>query len=248
MTPLGDLPSRRDVGPTRVVPQRGWRLADALAHRSGIDDAATDFGRSAAQDGDRLDMCLAELDATHHAVEGTPAPRLVVRRVALAWADAVQEHLDGVACADRAGTPSDLGGVEDLEASLALLYRAAGDGWLADTDLTRTHALAVVDLAGVRTDVAPGFSRLEAALRRAAAAELVRDRLPTSTQVAELNAHRLVALVRRTSDLQQRLAEVVDTLGRRLQASPSGGGCRSWTEDLPLGPDAARALLDELAG
>lgn len=230
--------------PSAVVPRRGWLLADAMAHRSGIDEAATDFGRAAAQDGEGLDVCLAELDETHLAVDGDVAPPLLVRRVALAWADAVQERYNGLTCADPT---TGLSSIQHVQSEVAALYRAAGNGWLVDTDIARTHALAVIELTGIRDDVDDGFGRLEAALRRATAAELVRDGLPATNQVAELNPRRLVALVARTADLDARLADVLDTLGKRLQLSPSGGRCRGWTEALPLGPDAARALLDELA-
>jgi len=230
--------------PIVAVPPRGRMLADALVHRSGVEAALADFGAAYAREGEGLDVCLADLDDTHLAVEGDAAPLLAVRRTALAWADAVQGHYNRLTCIDPL---TGLGSIQHVQAQVAGLYRAAADGWLADADVARTHALVVIELPEVRGDVEPGFGRLEGMLRRATTAELIRDRLPSSSQVAELTADRLVALVRRAPTLHARLAAVVDVLDRRLRVSPSGGSCRGWVEALPPAPDAARDLLDELA-
>jgi hypothetical protein len=227
-----------------VVPRRGLRLADALVHDTAVDDAAVDFGAAYAEDGEGLDVCLAELDDTYLVVLDEAPPSPVVRRVALAWADAVQNRHNEHGCEDPM---TGLNSIHHIQSQVAALYHAAGDGWLADTDIARTYALVVVEMSGIRDDVSAGFGALEAALRRASAAELIKQRMPACDQVAELNPRRLVALARRTDGLDRSLADAVRMLGHRLQLSPSGGTCRGWTEALPVNPESARHLLDELA-
>ncbi|MFD1246323.1 hypothetical protein ACFQ3F_00845 [Nocardioides ginsengisoli] len=233
-----------DVRPGVVVPARGLRLADALVHREAVEENAADFGVAYAEDGQGLDVCLAELDDTFLAVLDEPPPPRVVRRVALAWADALQNRYNEHGCEDPM---TGLNSIHHLQSQVAALYHAAGDGWLADTDIARTYALVVVEMSGTRDDVDPGFGALEGALRRASAAELIRQRMPTCDQVAELSPRRLVALARRTDGLDRSLADAVRMMSQRLQLSPSGGTCRGWTEALPMSPQSARHLLDELA-
>lgn len=237
-------PVRRGARPTALVPHRARDLADALVHGVEPEDAAWAFGASYAHDGEGLDVCLAELDDTCRAVGGEPAGLVLSRRVALGWAEASQQRYNSLGCADPlTGLPS----IQHVQSQVAALYRAAGDGWLVDADVAHSHALVVLDLPRVRDDLRAGFSRVEKALRKASAADLLGQRLPECAQVAELNARRLVGLVRRSADLHPRLAEVVTDLDLRLRLSPSQGRCRAWTESLPVSPDAARMLIDELA-
>lgn len=238
-------PVRRETHPpTAVVPHRARALVDALVHGDDLEDVALGFGAAYALDGEGLDVCLAELDDACRAVRGTTADLVLTRQVSLAWAEATQQRYNCLSCADPlTGLPS----IQHVQSQVAALYRAAGDGWLVDADITRTHALVVLELPGVRDDVRAGFSRLERALRKATAADLLALRLPECAQVAELNPRRLVGLARRAPDLHGRLSRVVDELDARLQLSPSHGRCRAWSESLPVSPTAARQLLDELA-
>lgn len=237
-------PVRRGARPTALVPHRARDLADALIHHGDLEEAGWALGASYANDGEGLDVCLAELDDTCRAVSGEPADPVLSRQVSLGWAEATQQRYNSLDCADPlTGLPS----IQHVQSQVAALYRAAGDGWLVDADIAHSHALVVVDLPRVRDDLAAGFSRMEKALRKATAADLLRQRLPECAQVAELNACRLVGLVRRSPDLHRRLAQVVADLDRRLQLSPSQGRCRAWSESLPVGPEAARTLIDELA-
>lgn len=230
--------------PTLLVPPTCRPLAQALVHDAGVHDAARDLGAAYAHDGEGLDVCLGDLDDTFVAVDGDTAPLDVVRQTSLAWADAMQDRYNTLSCADPV---TGLSSVQHIQTQVAALYRAAGDGWLADADVTRTYALVVVELPPSRTDVQRGFAALEASLRRASAAELVMERVPSCAQVAELGPLRLVGLARRSPDLDRHLAEVVDALRLRLRLSPSGGSCRGWTEALPTSAASARMLLDELA-
>lgn len=237
-------PVRRDARPTALVPHRARDLADALIHGVEPQDAARALGASYADDGEGLDVCLADLDDTCRAVSGEPADLVLSRQVSLGWAEAAQERYNSLGCADPlTGLPS----IQHVQPQVAALYRAAGDGWLVDADIARSHALVVLDLPRVREDLRAGFSRMEKALRKATAADLLGQRLPECAQVAELNARRLVGLVRRSPDLHPRLAQVVADLDLRLQLSPSQGRCRAWSESLPVSPESARMLIDELA-
>jgi hypothetical protein len=226
------------------VPRRGRLLADALVHDSEVDEATADFGTLYAHDGEGLDVCLAELDDTYLAVDDEAAPPPVVRRVALAWADTVQHRFNGLGCADPM---TGLSSVHHIQSQVAALYHAARYGWLADADVPRSFALVVVEMSAVRDDTSPAFATLEAALRGASAAELIRQRMSVCDQVAQLNPRRLVALARRVDGLDRSLVDAVKVIGQRLQLSPSGGSCHGWTEALPVSPESARNLIDELA-
>jgi len=227
-----------------VLPPHGSGLADALIHGLGQGEAAAAFGAAYATAGDGLDVCLAALDDTCLAVDGTTAGPALVRRTALGWGEALERRFHSLSCADPV---TGIGSIQHLQTEVAAFYRAAGDGWLVDADIARTHALVVVELSAVRDDVDTAFGRLEAALRRAAAGEALRTGMPECPQPAEAHPRRLVALARRSDGLHHRLADVVDEIDRRLALSPSGGRCRAWTERLPVDPDTARLLLDELA-
>lgn len=230
--------------PTAVVPARARGLADALIHDTDLTEAAAAFGASYARAGEGLDVCLGDLDDTYLAVRGDDPPTSVVRQVALAWSDIMQQRYNCLTCADPL---TGLTSIQHLQSQVAALYRAAGDGWLVDADIARTHQLVIVELPVVREDVDSGFALLEASLRKAGAADLVTEMVPQCSQVAELSHRRLGGVARRTPDLHGRLARVVAVLDARMTLSPSQGGCRAWSENLPVGPDAARALLDELA-
>lgn len=225
-------------------PLRGRRIADALALGTDVIDAAADFGTSLALAGEGLDVCLAELDSAYLVVKGGLADPRVTRSAALAWADTVQQRFNNLGCADPA---TGLGSIQHVRAQIAGLYQAARDGWLATTDIARTYALVVVEMSSVRDDVRPSFAALEGAMRRARAGELIRQRLPESIEVAELNPRRLVTVVRRTEDLEVRLAGVAEAIELRLKLAPSGGSCKAWAVTMPAGVQRATQLLDHLA-
>lgn len=235
---------RREVRPTAVVPRGGHALADALVHDLDVDAAAHDFGTSYARNGEGLDVCLGDLDDTVAAVLDEAPDTRLTRRVALAWGDATQQRYNGLSCADPL---TGLASIQHVQSQVAALYRIAGDGWLVDDDIARTHAIMVVELPVVREDLQAGFARLEASLRRASAADLITGVVPECALVAELNPRRLGGVVRRAPDLDRRLTGVVADLDCRMVLSPSQGRCRAWCEGLPGDAVAARALIDELA-
>lgn len=234
----------REVRPTAVLPRTGRVLADALVHDRDVDAAAHDFGASYARNGEGLDVCLGDLDDTVAAVLGDVPGTRLTRIVALAWGDATQQRYNGLSCADPL---TGLASIQHVQSQVAALYRIAGDGWLVDDDIARTHAIMVVELPVVRDDVQAGFARLEASLRRASAADLITGVVPECALVAELNPRRLGGVVRRAPDLDRRLTGVVADLDDRMSLSPSQGRCRAWCEGLPGDPVAARSLIDELA-
>ncbi|WP_377325813.1 hypothetical protein ACFJIY_11860 [Pimelobacter simplex] len=219
-------------------------LTDALLRGTGQSGAATAFGKAYATAGDGLGACLDALDDVCRAVDGGAAPPALVRHAALGWGAALERLFPTLACADPV---TGLGSVPHLRSEVAGLYRAAGDGLLADPDVARSHVLLVLELPAVRGDVDDAFGGLEGALRRAAAAEALRTALPDCAPPAEVHPRRLVALGRRTDELSQHLAAAAAEVDRRLALSPSGGRCRTWAETLPADADAARLLLDELA-
>lgn len=226
------------------VPSRARLLADALVHGSGVAESARQVGTTYALAGEGLDVCLGDVDATFRAVRAHDPGVDVVRQVALAWSEATQERYNGLSCADPL---TGLASIQHLQSQVAALYRIAGDGWLVGDDLADTHAIAVVELPLLHDDVRAAFARLEAALRRASAADLIIRELRECAFVAELNPRRLGGVVRRAPDLDRRLTGVVADLDRRMVLSPSQGRCRAWCERLPGDPVAARALVDELA-
>lgn len=237
-------PVQPEPRPTTVVPRGARDLADALVHDLDVDEAARAFGTSYALNGEGLDVCLGDLDDTVAAVHGDAPGTRLTRIVALALGEATQQRYNGLSCSDPL---TGLASIQHVQSQVAVLYRIAGEGWLADDDIASTHALVVVELPVVRADVQQGFARLEAALRRASAAELITGVLPECAFVAELNPRRLAGVVRRGRDLDRRLTGVVADLDCRMVLSPSQGRCRAWSERLPGSAVAARALIDELA-
>lgn len=226
------------------VPSRARVLADALVRGTGVAESARQVGTAYALAGEGLDVCLGDVDATFRSVHARDPGVEVVRQVALAWSDATQERYNGLGCADPL---TGLASIHHVQSQVDALYRIAGDGWLVDDDLAHTHAIAVVELPVLRDDVTTGFARVEAALRRASAADLIIRELPECAFVAELNPRRLGGVVRRAPGLERRLSEILADVDRRMALSPSRGRCRAWCERLPGDAVAARALIDELA-
>lgn len=241
-----------------AAPPEGAELADSADQyperlqdlvriiRSGDDErsAATQLGASYAASGEGLDVCLAELDETLRAIRGEDAGPALVRAVALAWADATQQHYNCLTCADPF---TGLSSLQHAQAHLASLYNAAANGQLSDPDIASGQTLVVVQMPSVRERSQPAFAALENSLRAAAAAELIEELLPEVDQPAQLNAHRIAGVARRNTGLPHRLTVLSSELDARLALSPSGGRCAVWTESLPDSYLAASHLLDELA-
>ena len=235
--------TRPGLRPGAVVPYRGLRLADALVHDHAVAEAVTDFATACVQDGEGLDVCLAELDDTYLAVRGEPAPALVVRRATLAWAETARQHSDELA---GAGPTSSVNGIEHIRWQVAMLYHEAGEGWLAGA-VDHLYALVVVELSADHPGIAPGFASLAQAVRLTTAVDMIQEWIPGCAQVARLHPGRLAAVARRTPSLDADLAGAVQALTQRLPGEPTAGDCRGWTERLPPTPELARDLLDELA-
>ncbi|GAA4817308.1 hypothetical protein ACFQ0K_08820 [Nocardioides caeni] len=241
--------------PRAVIPAGGRALAAVLitASPDGVPDAvlgvaAEEFGTTYALEGESLDVCLRDLDATLMAIDGMPAPPDLVRRAALAWGDAVQRHYTCLTCADPL---TGLATLHHLQAQVADLYRAAADGHTSEREVSRTHGLVVIELASGAAGSTDGaestgstasLGALEDAMRRAAAADLLEQQLPACGTAAEVTPRRLVALARRSPELNPHLDNLSAKLDERLSTR-----CRMWVEELPLQPADARELVAALA-
>lgn len=227
----------------QLLPERCRPFAEAIMTGGPETDAASDLGAAYAAQGEGLDMCLADLDEIYLCIDGEVAPLAVVRIAALAWGEATQAHYNRLSCADPL---TGLTSIHHLQSGLASLYGGAETGWCLTDDVSSTHALLVVDVV-VEPRQPRAFHELEAALRQAAAIEVIREAVVGAGEPARLSPHRIGALVRRTRELHRQVAQMADALELRLMLAPSGGRVQAWIEALPDGAHAGRRLVDELA-
>jgi hypothetical protein len=206
--------------------------------------AAAGLAVSHAAIGEGLDVCFVQLDVAYLDVRGTTAPPVAIRAAAVAWAESMQAHYNGLSCSDPL---TGLSSLQHLQSRVAALYRAADHDWLAVRKVADTHAIVVIGIISVDVDN-PSFNHMEHAMRQAIAADTLGELLPQAEQPAvRLTPHCLAALARQTPELEQRVGDLAEQLNRRLGLSALRGRCSMWIETLPDDRAAARRLLDELA-
>lgn len=243
------LRSRRSRRPDTAalaagVPPRCRGYAESVIAGAEEVAAARSIGAAYAMDGDGLDLCLADLDEVHLAVDADAAPLPVVRAAALGWAETTQAHYNSLTCADPL---TGMSSIHHVQSQIAALYRAAAAGELNVSDISRSHTLVVLDLPRARERRRPGFGDLEDALRHMMAAELIGEFLPHVVEPARIKRDRIVVVNRHFEGIHNSVVALAVAVNRRLTLSPSGGHAHAWTEALPTTPELARLLLDELA-
>jgi hypothetical protein len=218
------------------VPERFVAVAEALeAHRSAT-DACEVVGRLLAGQGVSLEETLTDLRTTYEVVLGTEPAYTDACAVALGWSEATLSYLHQLSCADPL---TGLASMAHLRSRLTELYRADARG----PALRERYALVVVEAAAPRlTGLADEVFGVD--LRMSRIGESTRSVFVGGETICRIGPRRIVILAARDESLGRRT-----TLLRTLLdgGDPMRGGVRIWAESLPLDPEQASSLLDELS-
>ncbi|QNN51930.1 hypothetical protein [Nocardioides mesophilus] len=221
----------------QALPLRFEVVAESLAADRDVLAACTVVGRDVARDGASLGEALSGLRTTYRLVRGTVPGFEPTEALAVAWSEATLEYLHDLSCEDPL---TGLTSLAHVRTRLAELYR---DAELTDVSVRLSHALVVVEVLPRRQDAFADhhFTR---ALRMVQVAEATRAVYSGGQTIGRLGQNRAVAVVARSADLGQSVALLREFLAD-LDLGPSD--VRVWIEGLPVSPDSATRLLDELA-
>jgi hypothetical protein len=203
------------------VPERFEAVGEALIAGRSATDACEVVGRLQGSQGVSLEETLADLRTTYELVVGTEPAFTDACAVALGWSEATLAYLHQLSCADPL---TGLASMAHLRGRLTELYRGDTRG---PAPLRDRYALVVVEAA------AP---RLSGLADEVFGLDLRMSRIGESAR-SVFSGGETICLARRTT-LLRNLLEV----GERAL-----GGVRIWSESLPLVPEQASSLLDELS-
>jgi hypothetical protein len=222
---LGDLPVRFEA------------VGEALIAGRSATDACEVVGRLQGSQGVSLEETLADLRTTYELVVGTEPAFTDACAVALGWSEATLAYLHQLSCADPL---TGLASMAHLRGRLTELYRGDTRG---PAPLRDRFALVVVEAAPPRlTGLADEVFGLD--LRMSRIGESARSVFSGGETVCRIGPRRIVILASRNDGLARRttlLRNLLEVGERAL------GGVRIWSESLPLVPEQASSLLDELS-
>jgi hypothetical protein len=219
------------------VPARFEAVAEALVAGRTATDACEVVGRLQGSQGVSLEETLADLRTTYELVLSTEPAFTDACAVALGWSEATLAYLHQLSCADPL---TGLASMAHLRGRLTELYR--GDA-RASTPLRDRYALVVVEASPPRLfGIADEVFGVD--LRMSRIGESARSVFAADETVCRIGPRRIVVLAARDQDLSRRMSVLRSLLevGERAH-----GGVRIWSESLPLVPDQASSLLDELS-
>jgi len=220
------------------LPDRFEAVGEALIAGRSATDACEVVGRLQGSQGVSLEETLADLRTTYELVLGTEPAFTDACAVALGWSEATLAYLHQLSCADPL---TGLASMAHLRGRLTELYRGDTRG---PAPLRDRYALVVVEAAAPRrlSGIADEVFGLD--LRMSRIGESARSVFSGGETVCRIGPRRIVILVGRDGNLTRRtsLLRSLLELGERAH-----GGVRIWSESLPLVPEQASSLLDELS-
>jgi hypothetical protein len=219
------------------VPQRFEAVGEALVAGRSATDACEVVGRLLGSQGVSLEETLADLRTTYELVVGTEPAFTDACAVALGWSEATLAYLHQLSCADPL---TGLASMAHLRGRLTELYRGDTRG---PAPLRDRYALVVVEAAAPRlSGIADEVFGLD--LRMSRIGESARSVFSGGETICRIGPRRIVVLAARNDGLARRttlLRNLLEVGERAL------GGVRIWSESLPLVPEQASSLLDELS-
>ena len=219
------------------VPERFEAVAEALVAGRTATDACEVVGRLQGSQGVSLEETLADLRTTYELVLGTEPAFTDACAVALGWSEATLAYLHQLSCADPL---TGLASMAHLRGRLTELYRGDTRG---PAPLRDRYALVVVEAAAPRfTGLADEVFGLD--LRMSRIGESARSVFSGGETVCRIGPRRIVILAARNDGLARRTTLLRNLLGVGERAI---GGVRICSESLPLVPEQASSLLDELS-
>jgi hypothetical protein len=219
------------------VPVRFEAVGEALIAGRSATDACEVVGRLQGSQGVSLEETLADLRTTYELVVGTEPAFTDACAVALGWSEATLAYLHQLSCADPL---TGLASMAHLRGRLTELYRGDTRG---PAPLRDRYALVVVEAAAPRlSGLADEVFGLD--LRMSRIGESARSVFAGGETVCRIGPRRIVILAARNEGLPRRTT----LLRNLLEVGERGfGGVRIWSESLPLVPEQASSLLDELS-
>jgi hypothetical protein len=219
------------------VPERFEAVGEALVAGRSATDACEVVGRLQGSQGVSLEETLADLRTTYELVVGTEPAFTDACAVALGWSEATLAYLHQLSCADPL---TGLASMAHLRGRLTELYRGDTRG---PAPLRDRFALVVVEAAAPRlSGVADEVFGLD--LRMSRIGESAQSVFSGGETICRIGPRRIVILAGRNEGLARRTR----LLRSLLEVGERGlGGVRIWSESLPLVPEQASSLLDELS-
>src|SRR5689334_692629 len=220
-----------------ALPTSYEAVGEALSGARSATDACEVVGRLLGSQGISLEETLADLRTTYELVVGTEPAFTDACAVALGWSEATLAYLHQLSCADPL---TGLASMAHLRGRLTELYRGDTRG---PAPLRDRYALVVVEAATPRlSGLADEVFGLD--LRMSRIGESARSVFSTGETICRIGPRRIVVLAGRNEGLARRT-----TLLRNLLevGERAFGGVRIWSESLPLVPEQASSLLDELS-
>ena len=219
------------------LPERFEAVGEALVAGRSATDACEVVGRLLGSQGVSLEETLADLRTTYELVVGTEPAYTDACAVALGWSEATLAYLHQLSCADPL---TGLASMAHLRGRLTELYRGDTRG---PAPLRDRYALVVVEAAAPRlSGLADEVFGLD--LRMSRIGESARSVFSGGETICRIGPRRIVILTARNEGLARRttlLRNLLEVGERAL------GGIRIWSESLPLVPEQASSLLDELS-
>jgi hypothetical protein len=220
-----------------ALPTSYEAVGEALSAGRSATDACEVVGRLLGSQGVSLEETLADLRSTYELVLGTEPAFTDACAVALGWSEATLAYLHQLSCADPL---TGLASMAHLRGRLTELYRGDTRG---PAPLRDRYALVVVEAAAPRlSGLADEVFGLD--LRMSRIGESARSVFAGGETVCRIGPRRIVILAARNEGLPRRTT----LLRNLLEVGERGfGGVRIWSESLPLVPEQASSLLDELS-
>ncbi|MPZ63366.1 MAG: hypothetical protein GEU93_19200 [Propionibacteriales bacterium] len=222
------------------IPREFEPVREALVVGRDLSGPCEVLGAALAGDGWTLDEALDGLEVTFRHVEDDAPDLAAVRALLSAWSEATMEFLNGQSCEDPL---TGLATLRHLRARLTEIYGAEPAHGISPA---ASHALVVVEPVA-KTRPVRGRGMVDRELRFAAVGHTMRAVYPGSETIGRVGVHRVVAVVRRSEDLGDRVALLRRLLTEEWSASEYGATQPVWIEGLPRNHELAVRLLDELA-